>query len=443
MEQLVEAFNQFFVTPKTKPCPGTGEGESASAEAAFVEAARGAPAAFFQLRISPSGVGMPFISPDFVARYGIEQGEPEETAERFFSRIHPDDLDSMRGAIARSAKSLETFEMEFRFRGPTGEEVWVEGRANPNRTADGGVLWNGIATDVTARRLAESALWQRDKQFQAIVQALQDSYFRTDLEGRLVMMSPSTATMFGYPSTEELVGQQSRVLFADPGERDRVMVEIRKKGLVRDRIARGRRKDGSTLWGSLNAQPWFDDEGRPAGTEGVVRDITARMSDEAALEASEEQLRAVFDLAPVGIAQADPATGRWLAVNHKMCLITGYEEDELLALRVPEITHPDDRDKDWGLFQKVVRGEAPAYRLEKRYIRKDGSVAWVNVNMVVLRDASGRPTRTIGVIEEITERKRAEGKIVRLNTELEDFAASSTAPLRQRSSIPSLTTRMA
>ena len=79
MEQLVEAFNQLFVRPKTKPCPGTWEGESASAEAAFVEAARGAPAAFFQLRISPSGVGMPFISPDFVARYGIEQGEPEET----------------------------------------------------------------------------------------------------------------------------------------------------------------------------------------------------------------------------------------------------------------------------------------------------------------------------------------------------------------------------
>ena len=98
----------------------------------------------------------------------------------------------------------------------------------------------------------------------------------------------------------------------------------------------------------------------------------------------------MFDVAPVGVAQADPATGRLLAVNPRMCLITGYSADELLTMRVPEITHPDDRERDRELFQNVVKGEAPEYRLEKRYIRKDGSIAWVNVNMVVLRDAAGR-----------------------------------------------------
>ncbi|HEX5855653.1 MAG TPA: PAS domain S-box protein, partial [Thermoanaerobaculia bacterium] len=64
---------------------------------------------------------------------------------------------------------------------------------------------------------------------------------------------------------------------------------------------------------------------------------------QAALRASEEQLRAMFHLAPVGVAQADPATGRWLAVNPRMCLITGYSEAELLKMRIPEITHAEDR----------------------------------------------------------------------------------------------------
>src|ERR1039458_9433110 len=74
-------------------------------------------------------------------------------------------------------------------------------------------------------------------------------------------------------------------------------------------------------------------------------------------------------------------------------------------MRVPEMTHPEDRQSDREKFERVVRGEAPDYRMEKRYIRKDGALAWVNVNMTVIRDAAGQPTRTMTAIEDITERK--------------------------------------
>ncbi len=171
---------------------------------------------------------------------------------------------------------------------------------------------------------------------------------------------------------------------------------------VEGRSAGRREADGSTLW------------------FGVLFDVTERKRTEEALRVSEKRFHAMFDVAPVGVAQADPATGRWVAVNPRMCVITGYSEDELLTMRVPEITHPEDRDRDWELFRKVVRGEAPEYRIEKRYIRKDGSIAWVNVNMVVLRDAAGQPTRTVAMIEDITGRKKTEANVVRLNTELED-----------------------
>jgi PAS domain S-box-containing protein len=143
-----------------------------------------------------------------------------------------------------------------------------------------------------------------------------------------------------------------------------------------------------------------------------------------ALEASEEQYRAMFDLAPVGVAQSNPKTGRWVAVNPRMCLITGYPAAELLTMRIPEITHPEDRQQDWDLFQKVVKGEAPEYRIEKRYIRKDGSIAWVNVNMVVLRDVAGRPTRTVATIEDITERKKADAEL-HLQSEALNAAANA------------------
>jgi PAS domain S-box-containing protein len=127
-----------------------------------------------------------------------------------------------------------------------------------------------------------------------------------------------------------------------------------------------------------------------------------------ALRESEEQFRAMFEMASIGMAQADPRTGRWLRVNEKLCSITGYSADEMLRMPFSQITHPDDRQQDWEAFQRVMRGEAPNYRMEKRYVCKDGSLAWVNVNVSVIRDDTGQPTRTMAAIEDITDRKRAE-----------------------------------
>ena len=129
---------------------------------------------------------------------------------------------------------------------------------------------------------------------------------------------------------------------------------------------------------------------------------------EAALHESEEQFRAMFEMASIGMVQADPRTGQWLRVNQKVCEITGYSAAELLQLRIAELTYPEDRQKEAEAFQRVVRGEAPNYRIEKRYLRKDGAVTWVNVNMTVIRDAVGHPTRTMATIEDITDRKQAE-----------------------------------
>jgi two-component system cell cycle sensor histidine kinase/response regulator CckA len=142
--------------------------------------------------------------------------------------------------------------------------------------------------------------------------------------------------------------------------------------------------------------------------EQLRADIIERKRAEAALSESEAHFRAMFDMASIGMAQADPQSGQFVRVNQKMCAITGYSAAELLVMRVAELTHPDDRQQDGEKFGRVVRGGAPDYRMEKRYVRKDRAVAWVNVNMTVIRDAAGQPTRTMATIEDITERKRSE-----------------------------------
>lgn len=157
-----------------------------------------------------------------------------------------------------------------------------------------------------------------------------------------------------------------------------------------------------------------------------LRSARERYQAAEALTQSEARFQQVAEGAPIGMAQADPRTGKWLGVNPKMCAITGYSESELLGLRVPDITHPEDREADGEAFQRVVRGESPSYRIEKRYLRKDGGETWVNVNMTVLRDAAGQPVRTMAAIEDISERKRAEEEIRRLNAELEQRVVERT-----------------
>ncbi len=168
------------------------------------------------------------------------------------------------------------------------------------------------------------------------------------------------------------------------------------------------RKDGARIDVEVTTSPIRDADGVVTSASVISHDIASRKQAENALIQSEREFRATFETASIGMAQADHTTGRFLRVNQKMCAITGYSADELLRLRVVDITHPEDRQTDWEAFQRVVRGDAPAYRIEKRYIRKDGVVAWVNINMTVIRDEDGQPVRTMAAIEDITERKRVE-----------------------------------
>jgi PAS domain S-box-containing protein len=152
----------------------------------------------------------------------------------------------------------------------------------------------------------------------------------------------------------------------------------------------------------------------------VAAVVTERQQAHDSLREATQVSRAIFDSASIGLAQADPCTGQWLRVNRAMCRLTGYSEDELLRLRVPELTHPEDRERDWSAFQDVVRGAFPSHRIEKRYVRKDGTLTWVNVNMIVIRDSDGQPVHTVAAIEDITERKCADEHVRQMLADVEE-----------------------
>ena len=131
----------------------------------------------------------------------------------------------------------------------------------------------------------------------------------------------------------------------------------------------------------------------------------------AAAPDGERELCAIFDLDGSGNAIADPLTRRFVRVNRRFCEITGYDAAELLALDHAEITHPADRARDAATVEAALCGETNGWAIEKRYVRKDGQIAWVVVTGDVLRDATGRPVRTVATVHDVTARNRMEEEL--------------------------------
>jgi len=122
---------------------------------------------------------------------------------------------------------------------------------------------------------------------------------------------------------------------------------------------------------------------------------------------ADRRFEATFEQAAVAIAHLD-ADGRWLRLNARYCMLTGYARDELMRLGVDDITHPLDRPADAADRAAMIAGEVDASVTEKRYVRKDGRVIWVKATRSTVRDAAGRPEFFVAVVEEITERKAAQ-----------------------------------
>lgn len=128
---------------------------------------------------------------------------------------------------------------------------------------------------------------------------------------------------------------------------------------------------------------------------------------------SEERFRNTLEHAPIGILVAS-LDGRFIEVNQSICDFLGYSREELLKLTIMDITHPDDKEKTRESVRKLLNGEIGSYKLEKLYVRKDGSPVWGQVTASLLRDSSGAPLNFIGQVEDISERKRHQEEIRRL-----------------------------
>ena len=135
-----------------------------------------------------------------------------------------------------------------------------------------------------------------------------------------------------------------------------------------------------------------------------------RTQAEDAVRTSEQRWRTMFQRAAIGIALVD-ALGHCVQSNPALQQMLGYTADELGRMAFVDFSHPEDTAQDWALVSEVFAGRRDHYQLEKRYLRKDGQVLWGHLTASAIRDAHGGCPFVLGMVEDITERKRAEAAL--------------------------------
>jgi PAS domain S-box-containing protein len=358
------------------------------------------------------GTQIHYVSPAYEQLWGRTCESLYANQASWTDSIHPDDREH---ALTQFNEGQNTgFDYECRIVRPNGEIRWIHVRGfpirddagNPYRTA-------GVASDITQRRHVSDELHESERRFRDMLSNVELVSLMLDRQARIIYCNDYLLRLTGW-RREEVIGRDWFELFTPAGRDD---VKDTFAALLADLPFASHHENAIlTRSGQERLIQWSNTilrsvAGEVIGTASMGDDITERKEAEAALLESEERFRATFEQAAAGMGHTT-LEGRWVRVNRRLCEIVGYTRDELLARTYQDITHPDDLELDVVGMRQLLANEIQTLAGEKRYLRKDGAIVWVELTVSTMRAPSGEPQYFIAVVQDITGRKELEQELL-------------------------------
>ncbi len=337
----------------------------------------------------------------------------EEVIGKPVAMLHlPEDMARLPEVFEAMRQSKSGFTGESTLVHKSGEEFPTLFTIYPIFDAEGNIAAAlSVSIDITERKRAEEALQESEKRYRSFVQNFQGIAYRGNMYFTPIFFHGAVEAITGYTEDEFVAGKPRWDQVIHPDDLPKIYESVERVRSTPNYATKSEyriiRKDGQVRWIHELTQNICDDSGRPIFVQGALYDITERKRVEEALRESEERFRAIFERAAIGMSLAD-REGRYIEANRALQKMLGYGEEELRSMAFTEITHPDDAKADMAFHEDLIAGKLDHFQTEKRYIRKDGRLVWVRLTVSAIRDVGGEVQYDIGMVEDITERKRAE-----------------------------------
>lgn len=311
--------------------------------------------------------------------------------------------------IQREINEKGCWNLEVEYVTRQGREFW--GDLSIKQLTFGDQRFNLVrVTDISDRKAVELALQQSEARYLSILEDQTELITRFKSDGTLLFVNDAYCRHFGV-SKDQIIGQNYKPLIYpdDQPAIDRCLATLSPEspvGVVENRIFAG----GKVRWSQWTNRAIFDSQGNLIELQSVGRDIQERKQAEMALRQSEQKFKGAFNTITTGMAFVS-LTGGFQEVNNTLCQKLGYSEAELLALRLEDVEHPLDRQVDFSLAERMMAGEIPGYKVEKRFLHKDGHPLWGLLTIALMHNANNQFLYFIVSITDISDRKEAELKI--------------------------------
>jgi PAS domain S-box-containing protein len=333
--------------------------------------------------------------------------------EKIMNIVHPEDRQAALQRIQELQKdNIVQNQAELRIIRKDGQIRWITILVRKIQFENQPAIFSTII-DITEQKLAEIALLREKEKAQSYLDIAVIILVALDKNQKVTLINRKGCEIFGYKQNE-IIGKNWFDKFL-PEDREETRAGFEKYiggdyGSMSSHENLILTKSGHKRLIAWSNTLLRDDDGNVIGTLSSGQDITESRKANAALRASEARFRALFHHSPIGIAQLD-MKGHVLEGNSALRNMLGYSAEEFVQTAFFDYTHPEDAPVNRQLFEELINGNRDTYHIEKRYIHKNGSQVWADVNVAMVRNESGEPDFIIGIAQDITKRMKAEAAL--------------------------------
>jgi PAS domain S-box-containing protein len=366
------------------------------------------------------------LSDEIYRIFGVDQQKFEATFSSFIAAVHPDDRTGVQHALQRTLEDGDPYDIEFRVIRPDGGERILHARAEVTYDADGKpASLFGTGQDITDRKRGEEALRESEEKYRTLFEHSPTGIGISDAAGNILAMNDAMLEPGGY-SREDVVRAPSVAdFYYDPADRVRLLADLEKHGVIRQREVRLKRKDGTPYVVSLSVVPTLLD--RKPTLLAIAEDVTDRKKTEDAYRASNELRNLILSHIDEIVYSVTFLPGQYYGtldfVSPKLGAILGYTPEDFQDpdLWLKEI-HPDDIAEFKRTTEEMTRSRAARSREYRFRHKHTGAYRWIEDRVMPRLDEHGQVVGVFGASRDTTRRKQAENELRRSREALRRLA---------------------